>query len=884
MRGAISALIGVLSTVSEPDSHDITRSFVQLANGTSIGRYRIIEKIGAGGMGEVYLAEDTELNRRVTLKFLPPHICQDVDCRARFKREAQAAAKLNHPNIVTIHEVGEFKERPYLVAEYAGDKTLYDLIKSKDISPSDAINIVAQICEGLEEAHNAGIVHRDIKPSNVVLEKSGRPKIVDFGLAVIQGGQKVTKSGSTVGTVGYMSPEQLRGEPVDKRTDLFSAGVLLYELITGKHPFLMETEAATQHRILRETPEPLARYKSGVPDGLQEIVDRALEKDVQLRFQSAADLSAELKRLRRRSSDPDLIGRADSRVSRVGRFRVRTLVLAGVALVVIGGLYLTSRRYDVTRAHPKKQHLAVIPFVNLGQPASNPEFSDGLAETISSKLTQLADVSGQLSVVPSSEVREKKIESAAKARRVFGVDLAITGSIQRFGDEIRITLNLVDAKRERQIRSTVISERMSDLPRLQDMIVEQMVVLCDLQIPPGPHEALASVRTGSSDAYYSYLQGQGFLARYADTRSIDSAIFYFRAAAEQDSGYAPAFSGLGEAYWRKYQNTMDDRWVTPAIKHSSRALELNDQNASVFLSLGIIHRGTGHYEEAVVFFEKALKIDSTKSESYRELALAYESLRRYDLAESTYRRSIALDPDNWQNYYYLSSFAYRSGRTREAILQAGVAESLAPEAAYPYYLVGSLYIFLGVPEKAKEMLQYSIRLEPNHAAYSNLGAIYQGEDRDSLAIAMYERAVKLGDRDYRAWSNLAAMYRAMPGRRRDAAAAYDSAIVLGQRARGVNPNDAELLCHLADCYASVNNRDSSLALARLAVRLAPTEGEVLVRAALIHEALGDRTEALDLIARAVQNGYSLERIRQLEDLRALTKDRRFSALHETKGN
>ena len=182
------------------------------------------------------------------------------------------------------------------------------------------------------------------------------------------------------------------------------------------------------------------------------------------------------------------------------------------------------------------------------------------------------------------------------------------------------------------------------------------------------------------------------------------------------------------------------------------------------------------------------------------------------------------------------------------------------------------------------MLQYSIRLEPNHAAYSNLGAIYQGEDRDSLAIAMYERAVKLGDRDYRAWSNLAAMYRAMPGRRRDAAAAYDSAIVLGQRARGVNPNDAELLCHLADCYASVNNRDSSLALARLAVRLAPTEGEVLVRAALIHEALGDRTEALDLIARAVQNGYSLERIRQLEDLRALTKDRRFSALHETKGN
>ena len=864
--------------MSDSDSNDITRSYVQLANDTIIGHYRIIEKIGAGGMGEVYLAEDTELNRKVALKFLPLHLCQDEDYRKRFTREAQAAAKLNHPNIVTIHEVGEFKGRPFIVTEYVGGLTLSDAVGSKSLTPSEAVNIIIQVCEGLEEAHSAGIVLRDIKPSNIILEKNGRPKIVDFGLAAVQGTQKVTKSGSAMGTVGYMSPEQLRGTTVDRRTDLFSVGVVLYELITGKNPFAADNQAAVQSRILSGQPEPMARFKAGIQDGLQEVVSRALEKEAQVRYQSAADLAADLKRLRRRSSDSVRTRGEETKLSRLGRLRLPYVIAAAVVIIVLVGVFWTLYHSGQSTDLTTKRHLAVIPFINLGYPAASPVFCDGLVETVTSKLTQLADLTGPLSVVPSSEVRDKKVASAAQARRIFGVELAVTGSVQNYGDRVRITLNLVDAVHERQLHSAVIDERMSDLPVMQDLIVAEMAQMFDLRLQSDSRQILSAGQTHSSDAYYSYLQGQGFLQRYANAGCLDSALRLFSAAVKQDSNYALAYAGLGEAYWKKYQYTLDNQWVTPAISMSSRALELNDHVAPVLVTLGIIHRGTGQYEEAVRYLRQSLQLDSMNNEAYKELALAYESLGREGEAESTYRKAVTLRPDNWQNYYYLAFFDFRRGRSKEALTQTAIAESLAPVAAYPYYLLGSMYIFLGMNEKATPMLQRSISLEPNYAAYSNLGAIFQREKQDSLAIEMYERAVKLGDRDYRVWSNLAAMYKVSPNRQQEADAVYDTAIMLAEKTRAVNPMDALLLCHLADCYASTGNREKSLELARQAVQLAPSEGEVLLRAGLVYEAAGERTEALGLITRAVKRGFPLDLVRGLEELHNLMLDPRFDSI------
>ncbi|MCX6834043.1 MAG: protein kinase [candidate division Zixibacteria bacterium] len=276
-----------------------------LISGTMVSHYRIIEKIGAGGMGEVYLAEDTELNRKVALKFLPFHMCQDADCRARFKREAQAAAKLNHPNIVTIHEVSEFNGRPYIAMEYVEGRSLRDMIKSEKLSLIRVIDFAVQLCDGLNEAHESGIIHRDIKPANILVNADGHPKIADFGLASIQGLEHLTKAGSTLGTVAYMSPEQAQGNEVDARTDIWSFGIVLYEMITGHPPFTHDHEQAVIYSILHDEPRPLESAESSTIPELQRIVDYALKKDSKARYASASEMLEHLKALELRIRAPD---------------------------------------------------------------------------------------------------------------------------------------------------------------------------------------------------------------------------------------------------------------------------------------------------------------------------------------------------------------------------------------------------------------------------------------------------------------------------------------------------------------------------------------------------------------------------------------------------
>lgn len=281
---------------SEPVD-DNTSTFSVLAAGTKVGHYQIIEKIGAGGMGEVYLAQDSRLDRRVALKFMPAQYANDLDLVSRFRREAQAAARLDHPNIVTVFEVGEHAGRPFIAMQYVDGQNLHDLAHGTPLAMHRTIDIAIQICEGLQKAHGIGIVHRDVKTANILLDNDRRPKIVDFGLATIKGGEKLTRMGSTIGTVAYMSPEQAQGGEVDQRSDLFSFGVVLYELIAGRTPFKRDSDAATMRAITADTPEPLARYRANVPDDLQRIVDKLLQRDPALRYQTAGDVAADLKRM-----------------------------------------------------------------------------------------------------------------------------------------------------------------------------------------------------------------------------------------------------------------------------------------------------------------------------------------------------------------------------------------------------------------------------------------------------------------------------------------------------------------------------------------------------------------------------------------------------------
>lgn len=368
------------------DDQERTRTFTVLTTGMTAGHYRLEGVVGAGGMGEVYRAEDLRLHRRVALKFLPTQLTDDNDSKSRFTREAQAVASLNHPNIITVYEVGDFEGRPFMAMELVEGRSLHQFTQSEQLSIDRIIDIASQMAQGLEHAHKAGVVHRDIKTANVLVDKDWRARILDFGLATVQGSDRITKAGATVGTVAYMSPEQVRGLDVDYRTDLFSLGVVIYELLTGRTPFKHENEAATLHAIVNQLPEPLSRYRSQVPDDFQRIVDKLLQKEPSLRYQTAADLQADLRRL--------ATGHSSS-----------------------GGSVSASAR----------QMIAVLPFDNMGT-SEQDYFVDGITDEIASRLARIAEL-GVISHA-SAQQYKKTDKRPRDIGRELGVGYILQGTVR----------------------------------------------------------------------------------------------------------------------------------------------------------------------------------------------------------------------------------------------------------------------------------------------------------------------------------------------------------------------------------------------------------------------------------------------------------------------
>ena len=404
-------------------NNDNEKSDPGLTTGTQVGHYRIIDKIGAGGMGEVYLAEDTKLDRHVALKFLPSDCCRDEGIRARFQREAQAAAKLNHPNIVDIHEVSDYRGRPFIAMEYVEGLPLNTHIKEEAPALGKTVELAIQICEGLAKAHEAGIVHRDIKPANILIDRDGRARILDFGLATIKGVDKLTKTGSTMGTLSYMSPEQTRGEVLDERSDIFSFGVVLYEMITGQLPFKGDHEPAVIFAIGFEDPEPLARYKTGVPNELQRIVSKALAKSKDERYQHADDLLADL----RTFSKQDLLSPGGKPRGDVwNRYVVAS---AAAVILVIAGYWLATTyiRHGAGSPESRRKMLAVLPFTNLGAPDQE-YFADGMTEEIT---TCLAGLSGLGIISRTSSMQYKNTDKSLKQiGKELGADYILEGTIR----------------------------------------------------------------------------------------------------------------------------------------------------------------------------------------------------------------------------------------------------------------------------------------------------------------------------------------------------------------------------------------------------------------------------------------------------------------------
>jgi len=854
--------------------------------GETISHYKILGRVGHGGMGVVYKAEDTHLHRPVALKFLPSDVVLSNSDRSRFAREARAAAQLGHPNIATVFDFDEARDpstgvmRAFIAMEYVDGESLKARIARGPLTFTEIRSIAAQLAGALHTAHMHGIVHRDVKPANILLSPEGTLKLLDFGVAKLGGEVRVTEPGKIVGSVAYMAPEQLTGEDVDHRADIWALGVVLFEMLTQQLPFRGEHTPAMMYSIANEVPADVRALRPDVAEDLHRICSQCLKKDRSDRpssMEQVLDLLGTQAAAGARASLPP-------QAKLLRRRLIPLAVLCAFAAILVFSFLFPSagdsmKEWLGIASVPSQRHLAVLPFVNVGGDPLNKPFCDGLMEFVTSKLGQLEQFHGALWVVPTGEIIKNDTIAAltpSKAYSLYGATLVVTGSVQRLSDRVRLTLNLSDARNLRQLRSTTIDDRKENLAALQDVAAVKLASMLQLELNPAMRQSLRAGETSVSDAYDAYLQARGYMQRYEKLENVDAAIRLYHLAAAKDTLYALAHAGLAEAYWRKFRASKERSWLDLANQSGGRAVALGDQLAPIHVTLGLIHMSYGQHEEALVYFRRALQLDSVNADAQRGMARSLEALGRPVDAESTFYRAIALQPDYWAGYNDLGSFYSRHDRFDEAATQFGRVVSLTPDNFWGYNNLGAAFLLAGRLDDARMNYERSMELQPNYGAVSNLGTLYYGERRFRDAARMYEKSLELGVRSYDVWGNLAAAYQWIDTSK--AKVAVRNAITLAERQHTTNARDAVIISDLAGYYAMLGNRPKTIELIKKAISLIPDDPQIFAQAGQVYERLGRRNEALGWIEKALTRGYALAMIERNPELDRLREDSRFRAL------
>ena len=869
-----------------------------LAAGTRLGPYEILSLLCEGGMGTVYKARDSRLDRFVAIKLLRADLADRPELRERFIREARTIASLNHPHICTLHDIGHQDNSDFLVMEYLEGETLAQRLERGPLPLDEVLRYASEIADGLDKAHSKGVTHRDLKPGNIMLTSTGS-KLLDFGLAKLRRDagalallsglaiDTLSTPGTVLGTLSYMAPEQLEGREVDARSDIFAFGAVVHEMITGKKAFSGHAGASVIAAILKGEPPPLNQSNPRVPAELERMVSKMLAKEPNDRYASAADILLDLRAF------PSLEGEA-SRLGAIRRLMPRRTPLAVLGAIAIASLavltFLSPQirerfgRWFRTESLPQNKLVAVLPFAVTSDDAKEKPFSDGLTETLTAKLTQLT-VDPTLQVVPAPEVRARGVSTIDDIRKEFGATLVVEGNLQRSGSRVRVNVALVDAGSNRQLRAESLTISASDPFALQDQVVNATIGMLQLEVQPAEREALEAHGTQTASAYDFYLQGVGYLQDYDKRENIDNAIKVFNTALELDPKYAGAYAGRGEAYWKMYETRdsgKDPRWIESGRRDCEHSLALNKQLPSAHVCLGTVYKGTGRYEDAAAQFESAVASEPTNDEAYRGLADTYERLGKLADAEKTYRRAIELRPHYWAGYSWLGTFYYHQARYAEAASMFSQVIALAPDSTRGYYDLGATYNSEGRYADAIGMLQRSIAIRPTAAAYSNLGNAYFYLQRYGEAAGAYEQAVKLSPGEYIFWWNLGDGYYWAPGKRAQAVNAYRQAISLAKKRLDINSRDAYALGVLAYCHAMLGERKPAFERLQAGLKLAPQDSEMRFKAALVYNQFAATADTFRWLKDAIASGLSAAVVRDTPNFDSLKSDPRFQQLIQAK--
>ena len=722
--------------------------------GRRLGRYEVVSLLGAGGMGEVYRARDTELERDVALKVLPEAAAEDPDRLERFAREARAVARLSHPNILEIHDVGHDNDVHYAVTELLEGESLRERLGRGRLPVRKAVSTADAIARGLGAAHAQGVVHRDVKPENVLLTSDGRVKVLDFGIASLHEPEAaaagsdateastITAAGSLLGTIGYMAPEQVRGEAADARSDVFALGCVLYEMLTSQRAFHRATPAETLAAVLHDEPPPPTTLTPDIPAGIDRVVMRCLEKEPGERFQSAADVAFAL-----RAADHALLtplhGMGSARHT-PRRWRIALVVVAaGIALAAAGVLAIFWGRGPPTFAAPlpDEVRLAVTQFESTDPSPDGKLTAIGIGECLAADLTLIEEQQhGPTWVLPNSSPATLPEAEAAEIVRNNGLTLLLEGSVSAMVGTLQLGLSLVEPRSHHVLRRAVVREDPSNPAACRRQAIADAAAMLGIVLKGDTLERLRRSGTAVGAARDAFLLGLGALA--SDPPQLDAAVYELERATAADPGFAAAWSALARAHSSRAAGSPGPD-LDAALSTAHRAVAVGWDPRGAHLTLASILSDAGRPSDAVEVLEAAVREQPRSAEAYLQLGKALLKVKRFDDAETALQHSVYLRPTYWITHHWLGKLDFDRDRKEQAAVHWQRVLELVPENPKAYTNLGGAYDELDRPDDARRMYERSLELMPtgNVKALSNLGKIYYDMGRYEDAAHTYDKVV-----------------------------------------------------------------------------------------------------------------------------------------------
>jgi tetratricopeptide (TPR) repeat protein/TolB-like protein/tRNA A-37 threonylcarbamoyl transferase component Bud32 len=862
-----------------------------LSAGTDFGtRYRIVSLLGQGAMGRVYKAFDKDLERAVAIKVVRPGMMAESDALRRFKQELLLASKVSHKNILRIHDLGEVGDIKFISMAYVEGSDLNKIIRDNPKMPFERIlSFSEQLADALAAAHAEGVIHRDLKPQNILVAGDDHLYVSDFGLAKSfeEDAVGMTRTGVFLGTPLYMSPEQVEGKPADQRSDIYSYGLILYEMVTGAVPFTGDSTFKVMYDRLKTKPKSPRLQNPEIPAWFDRIIMRSLEKQPETRYQNANEILADLRGSRAPTASRSIqitlpefsnrswmwwtgwVGGAVALLASVFAIPpVRHLILRQ------GGSAQTGSQVAGVPALSAGKFVAVLPFKVLGDEQTLGYVAEGLNEALSAKLFQLKDLR-MASDSSLTNISDK--DPLEKIARSLGVNLIVDGLIQGGADKMSIIVNLHDIADGTKVWSQEFSGVPKDVLSIEDQISTQLVTA--LQLKPSDEEmARASERpTDNIDAYDLYLRGRQALKGPDRTKAAQAALDFFQQAIQKDSGFALAYTGVSDASLLMYENSKDSFWAQKATGAAQRAEQLKDNLPEVHFALGSVYQQTGQTTQAIAEFDRGLKLAPNSDTGYMRMGQAYAQAGQQEQAIATFKKGIEVNPYYWMLHNQLGSAYFSIGENEKALEEFKKVTELEPDNVTGWNNVASMYERMDQYQDSIPAFQKSIQLSPTWLAYCNLGNVYTTLKQYPQAIDALQKSVALGPNQEACVGNLADAYR-YSGQTDKAKETYEKAIALAFQELQVNPQNTDDLGDLALYFVKKGEPERGMEFIQRARGIDKRDVELIFTQATVEALANKPADAMSTLHDALSKGYPAKDVASNPDFAALQNRPDFQAL------